>query len=91
MQYTPTAGTYNPVTGVMQLTIPSAQYTPTTGTTYDPATGIMKIELGTAHGLAVGEEVTLDNGSITFKCAKDNFATDHTYPKNNRSSIRRKT
>ena len=85
MQYTPTAGTYNPVTGVMQLTIPSAQYTPTTGTTYDPATGIMKIEFGTAHGLAVGEEVTLDNGSITSKCAKDNFATDPTYPKNNRS------
>ena len=81
MQYTPTAGTYNPVTGVMQLTIPSAQYTPTTGTTYDPATGIMKIEFGTAHGLAVGEDVTLDNESIIFKCAKDNFATDHAYPR----------
>ncbi|MBG11465.1 MAG: hypothetical protein CMD92_09945 [Gammaproteobacteria bacterium] len=81
MQYTPTAGTYNPITGVMTLTLPTAQYTPTTGTTYNPATGIMKMELGTAHGLAVGEEVSLDNGSITFKCAKDNFATDHAYPR----------
>ena len=50
----------------MQLTIFSNNTHPTTGTTYDPATGIMKIELGTAHGLAVGEEVTLDNGSIAI-------------------------
>ena len=81
MQYTPTAGTYNPVTGVMTLTLPTAQYTPTTGTTYDPATGIMKIELGTVHGLKPGEEITIDNESITFKCAKDNFETDHNYPR----------
>ena len=30
----------------------------------------MKIELGTAHGLAVREEVTLDNGSITSQMCK---------------------
>jgi hypothetical protein len=45
MQYTPTGGSYNPATGVMSLTIPTAEYTPTTGTTYDPATGIMKIRI----------------------------------------------
>ena len=81
MQYTPTGGSYNPATGVMSLTIPTAEYTPTTGTTYDPATGIMKLEFGTAHGLAVGEEITFDNNSITFTCAKDNYATTHTYPR----------
>ena len=81
MQYTPTGGTYDPTTGVMTLTIPTQAYTPTTGTTYDPATGIMKLEFGTIHGLAVGEEITFDNNSLTFTCAKDNFDTNHTYPR----------
>ena len=54
MQYTPTAGTYAPTTGVMTLTLPTAQYTPTTGTTYDPATGQMTLAFATNHGLAVG-------------------------------------
>tara|TARA_Y200000002_G_scaffold363_1_gene344 strand:+ start:10271 stop:15844 length:5574 start_codon:yes stop_codon:yes gene_type:complete len=81
MQYTPTGGSYNPATGVMSLTIPVAGYTPTTGTTYDPATGIMKLEFGTTHGLTVGEEITFDNNSLTFTCAKDNYDTNHTYPR----------
>ena len=81
MQYTPTGGSYNPATGVMSLTIPTAEYTPTTGTTYDPATGIMVLEFGTAHGLAVGEEISFDNDSLTFTCAKDNYGTTHTYPR----------
>jgi len=81
MQYTPTAGTYAPATGVMTLTLPTAQYTPTTGTTYDPATGQMTLAFDAVHGLAVGEEISFANNSLTFKCAKDNYATDHTYPR----------
>tara|TARA_B110000261_G_scaffold39014_1_gene45676 strand:- start:4785 stop:10358 length:5574 start_codon:yes stop_codon:yes gene_type:complete len=81
MQYTPTAGTYAPASGVMTLTIPSAEYTPTTGTTYDPANGLMTIEFGTVHGLQPKEEISFDPNSLTFTCAKDDFLTNHTYPR----------
>ena len=81
MQYTPTTGTYAPTTGVMTLTLPTAQYTPVDGTTYDPATGQMTLAFATAHGLAVGEEISFANNSLTFTCAKDNFGSNHTYPR----------
>ena len=81
MQYTPTAGTYNPVTGVMTLTLPTAQYTPQQGTTYDPNTGIMKLELGTVHGLTPGEEITFDNESIQFSCGSNDYSTPQAYPR----------
>ena len=51
----------------MQLTIPNNTFQQEQHMT---ATGIMKIELGTAHGLAAREEVTLDNGSIISQMQK---------------------
>jgi hypothetical protein len=81
MQYTPTAGTYEPTTGVMTLTLPTAQYTPTTGTTYDPTTGLMTLAFDSVHGLAVGEEISFDNESIQFSCASNNYASPQAYPR----------
>ena len=81
MQYTPTAGTYNPATGVMTLTLPTAQYTPVDGTTYNPATGLMTLAFASAHGLAVGEEISFAPNSLTFTCAKDDYGSNHTYPR----------
>ena len=75
MQYTPTTGTYAPASGVMTLTLPTAQYTPVDGTTYNPSTGQMTLAFATAHGLAVGEEISFANNSLTFTCAKDDFLT----------------
>jgi len=81
MQYTPTAGTYAPTTGVMTLTLPTAQYTPTTGTTYDPVTGLMTLAFAAVHGLAVGEEISFDNESIQFSCASNNYESPQAYPR----------
>ena len=81
MEYTPTTGTYAPASGVMTLTLPTAQYTPVDGTTYNPSTGQMTLAFATAHGLAVGEEISFANNSLTFTCAKDNFDSNHTYPR----------
>ena len=47
---------------------------------YDPSTGIMVMTIG-AHDLTVGTSVRIANNSITFKCAQDNYATDHSYPR----------
>ena len=48
---------------------------------YDPSTGIMVMTLGENHNLTVGTSVRIANNSITFKCAQDNYATDHSYPR----------
>ena len=53
-------------------------YTPSNAT-YDPVTGLTVITVG-AHDLQVGEEVLLAPDSLTFTCATDGNATQHTYP-----------
>ena len=55
------------------------QYTPTAGT-YDPVTGVMTLDIG-AHTMRVNESVTIADNSLTWTCAQDNHATDHTYPR----------
>ncbi len=55
------------------------QYTPSAGT-YDPATGVMTLTIGN-HTMREGETITIANDSLTFTCAMDGHATDHTYPR----------
>ena len=55
--------------------------TATSGTAYDPVTGVLTVVTTTVHGLSDGDTITLNNDSLTFKCSKDNYATDHTYPR----------
>ena len=57
----------------------TAQFTPT-GATYNPATGDMSITIG-SHSLAVGDEIHIAPGGITFTCALDGGATLHPYPR----------
>jgi len=58
---------------------PIVNYTATDGT-YDPAGGSLELEIG-AHDFFVGETVKFTANSLTFQCAKDNYGTDHTYPR----------
>ena len=76
------------VTGVTGTTVtifvgktPIVNYSPTDGT-YDPATGSLTLEIG-AHSISVGDTIKLANQGLTFQCAKDNYATDHQYPRAN--------
>ena len=48
---------------------------------YDPVVGIVTITTTANHGLAVNDKVTITDNSLTFTCAKDNDATEHTYPR----------
>ena len=57
---------------------PLVQYTPT-GATYNPATGDM--ELPSAHSLEINDYVTIADDSLTFTCAMDSNASNHTYPR----------
>ena len=55
--------------------------TATTGTSFNPVTGVLTVVTTDPHGLTNGNTITLDNYSITFKCSKDNYATEHPYPR----------
>ena len=51
-----------------------------TGATYDPATGNLVITKA-SHGLTTSDTVGLATNSFVFRCAQDNFSTDHSYPR----------
>ena len=51
-----------------------------TGGQYDPISGLMVLTIG-SHSLKVGQSVKIANGALKFQCAKDNYATDHSYPR----------
>ena len=57
-----------------------SQYTAVTNTTYNPETGFLTLDIG-SHTLTTANTITIDNGGLTFSCAKDNNATPHTYPR----------
>ena len=59
----------------------SATHTATTGTTYDPVTGILSITTSSPHGMVAGTEIKFADDSLTFTCAMDSDATNHTYPR----------
>jgi len=49
--------------------------------TYDPATGEFVMYFGTAHGVLVTDQLSLDDNSFTFECASDNYSSQQTYPR----------
>ena len=51
-----------------------------TSATYDPATGDLVITKA-SHGLTTSDTVGLATNSFVFRCAQDNFSTDHAYPR----------
>ncbi len=55
------------------------EYSPT-GATYDPTTGDMIITIG-AHSLTTSNTIEIEPNSFTFTCAKDNYGTLHSYPR----------
>ena len=48
---------------------------------YDPATGILTVDSDGAHGLSTGNRIQIADNSLTFTCAYDSNATNHTYPR----------
>ncbi len=84
-QVTPTAAAYNPTSGYLALTIAghglsaSTNHTISTAT-YTPTTGLLSVTIN-GHGFNNGDYIRFDQESITFTCAKDNHATEHSYPR----------
>ena len=51
-----------------------------TAATYDANTGVLVLTIG-SHSLPVGESIRIAANALTFSCDKDNFASNHTYPR----------
>jgi len=51
-----------------------------TDASYNPSNGDLSLTIG-AHSLTIVDTVTIDTGSLVFRCDEDNFATDHSYPR----------
>tara|TARA_B100000700_G_scaffold250977_1_gene281842 strand:- start:15038 stop:28432 length:13395 start_codon:yes stop_codon:yes gene_type:complete len=51
-----------------------------TNAIFDSLSGIVTFT-ATSHGLVTGDKVGIATGSLTFKCSKDNYASEHKYPR----------
>jgi len=47
---------------------------------YDASTGKLDLTIG-SHSLATGTSIKIAKESLVFKCSKDNYATEHKYPR----------
>ena len=56
-----------------------SQLTPTDAT-YISETGLLTLTIAN-HGLTFDNTVTLDNDSLVFRCSRDGFTSDHSYPR----------
>ena len=87
-----TAGDTVKVSGAEEI----STHTPSSAT-YNPVTG-MFVFTQNGHGFEVGEEIFIEENSITLRCALNSYADDHLYPRstdpagnNNRLKIISKT
>ena len=66
-------------TPIRKLAWDGAEITPTNAD-YNPSTGIL-IVTAASHGLSNGNNVGIATNSLIFTCSKDDYATEHTYPR----------
>ena len=48
---------------------------------YTSHTGLLDITLSNGHGLTTSDAVGIDTGGIVFTCSRDDFASNHAYPR----------
>ena len=51
-----------------------------TGAVYTPSTGVLVLTIG-SHSFTTSNTLRIATNSLTFQCAADNYATNHTYPR----------
>ena len=85
--FQPTGASYDAATGDLVVTksshglTPPAAHTAKTGTSYNPSTGLLTVETTANHGLSTGDKILIKDESLTFTCARDSHATQHSYPR----------
>ena len=76
-----TIGGYSTRTQVFDLSVTydTTKHTPT-NVAYTGSSGITTITVP-SHGFSNGDQIKLRTNSLIFKCDKDNYATEHRYPR----------
>jgi len=78
---------YDPASGIMTVTTSSSHSftsmdTQTvTNAVYNPNVGIVTITTATQHGYLNGDYVKIEENSLIFNCSKDNYLSEHPYPR----------
>tara|TARA_B100001094_G_scaffold256565_1_gene255802 strand:+ start:3319 stop:16308 length:12990 start_codon:yes stop_codon:yes gene_type:complete len=85
---TATTGTeYNPLVGILTITTTGAHglvasgFQTATNAKYNPHSGIMTLTTVNNHNFVTGDYVKLAKNSLTFTCDKDNYTSNHYYPR----------
>ena len=83
---TTTSSTYTANTGDLVLYVgaghsftQSTSHTISTAT-YTPSSGVLAVTVN-SHGFSEGDYVKINPNSLTFKCSRDSYATNHSYPR----------
>ena len=66
--------------GVNSITANAGGPFTVTGATYTSSTGLLKLTIP-SHGLNTSNTIGIATNSLTFTCSRDNFASNHTYPR----------
>ena len=76
-----TIGGYSTRTQVFDtsITYDTTKHTPT-NVTYTASSGITTVTLPN-HGFSNGDQIKFRTNSVIFKCSKDNYASEHRYPR----------
>ena len=56
-------------------------YNDVSAATYDAATGDLVLTVGSGHSLNTGTKIKIAESSLTFTCARDDHASEHSYPR----------
>jgi len=80
-QFSPSTASYEPTTGILDITLISATLFTPTNASYDPTTGFINLTLGVGHGFNIGDYIRIADESLTFTCGYDDNATEHSYPR----------
>ena len=51
------------------------------GTTFNATSGVLTVSTTASHGLSTGATIKFRERGLTFTCAKDNYETEHSYPR----------
>ncbi len=77
---TATNAAYAPDTGIVTLTVPTLQFTPSDAA-YSPASGDMQITLGANHNLTTYDSIKITANSLSFSCEYNGVTQTKTYPR----------
>tara|TARA_B100000963_G_scaffold338002_1_gene334470 strand:+ start:7463 stop:22063 length:14601 start_codon:yes stop_codon:yes gene_type:complete len=64
----------------IKITKVGSSFHTATDATYDPTSGNLDITIPN-HGFVAGNRIRISDDALTFTCAMDNYATEHSYPR----------